>query len=395
MKTDLKLGYYAQAPFVVYQNEPYIPFDFAIWAEEFPKYCREFHFFLNEGATVDKPPISYAKLNGNCKLHNIGKLQPHWRRALGIGLDRSVILENTAHLDAFIIQGPTPLQIHVAKSTHPDCRIVLLLVGLWKKWPKEMFRTVSPWRERLINLLKKFNWYQTTKLINEFDVIFMGNNPATPDFYRAKKPFHVVSKGLVRPHEIRPPKESNEKATKRLVFYSRLDPEKNVELIIESFAKLRRTHDLELFVCGGSQSKKYLSFLKQRAIDHGVASEVKFLGNIPFDQKNTVFESADIYIFNTCTTEGFPRTIWEAFSHGVPTVCASFPGAREFFSGEEVLIFEQNDADDMAAKIELLISDDKLKRQMVSKAYELLNKNTADKSVIHIAQIIKHELAKP
>lgn len=390
----MKLGYYAQAPFIKSKGEYYIPFDYAIWAEEFPKQVEEFHFVLNHQQT-DKVPGSYSKLPSNCRLHDLGPLQPHWKRALGLGLSAPQLQEITKGLDAFMVQGPTPLQLHLVKHAHPNCVVAPLLVGMWQEWPDVMFRVFPKHREWLINGLKKLNRWQTSRLLNHYEVFFMGNNPLNPAYYRCSKPFHLVSKGLVKENELTATPTLPERPVKNLVFFSRLEPEKYVELLIRAMAVIGIKYDVTLQVYGDNNTPSYLAFLTELASELKVNDKVRFNGGVPFHQKQRVFSEADIYIFNTCSTEGFPRTIWEGIAHGIPVLSVAYPGAREFFEdGKHLVLFEQNKVDSLVAQLERLINDQALRRKIVEGGHELLRQHTTEKSVAHIASLLSQAVEK-
>ena len=116
------------------------------------------------------------------------------------------------------------------------------------------------------------------------------------------------------------------------------------------------------------------------------------MGELPNHQKFEVFSDADIYVFNTCTTEGFPRTIWEAMATGIPIVCANYPGAETFLRDGEVRLFRQNDSQDLAAKIfEQVDLEEDLRNQDSRKAKELLKKNTLEASTANIVDILSKQ----
>jgi glycosyltransferase involved in cell wall biosynthesis len=393
-KKFIKLGYYNQGHFIKDKDgQVYVSFDIAIWADRFVELCDEFVVFLNRGTGKPhekiKIPKSFYPLNPKAKLVDIGVQRPHWQKVVGIGLNKQAISEATSTLDWIIIQGPTPQQNVVAKAVHSHCKIATLLVGLWKKWPRQMFRQSgfkNKLKEQLINLLKWYNQYQTSILMNTYADLPMGNNPAMPSFYKCKKPFTLVSKGLVKESEIQfQERKPIDKKRINLVFFSRLDPEKNLELILDAMALIKSTgRNIELKVFGGTPMVQYLDFLRKRITELDLFNQVLLKGELPNQQKFEVFQDADIYIFNTCTTEGFPRTVWEAMASGIPIVCANYPGAKSFFKNNEVLLFEQNNKNDLAEKILLLANDSSLSKKITESAYSLLIKNTLESSTLNI-----------
>jgi glycosyltransferase involved in cell wall biosynthesis len=394
----IKLGYYNHGHYIKDQDgQVYVSFDIAIWADRFVELCDEFVVFLNRGvgATYEKNkiPKSFYPLHTKAKLVDIGLQRPHWQKVIGIGLNKQAISKATSTLDWIIIQGPTPQQNEVAKAVHPHCKIATLLVGLWKKWPKQMFRqsgVKNKFKEQFINILKWYNQHQTSVLMNKYADLPMGNNPAMPVFYRCKKSFALVSKGLVRASEIQV-RERNpiDKKLVKLVFFSRLDPEKNLELILEAMAKLKSEGRIvALKAYGGTPMNQYIDLIRNKVNELGLEEHVHLMGELPNHQKLEVFQDADIYVFNTCTTEGFPRTVWEAMATGIPIVCANYPGADQFFKNGEVRLFEQNNKQDLVNKIIELSDNEDLRRHTTQSAYQLLQQNTLEKSTEHIIEVL-------
>jgi glycosyltransferase involved in cell wall biosynthesis len=400
-KQTIKLGYYNHGHFISdKEGQIYVSFDIAIWADRFVGLCNEFVVFLNRG--VDMPfeksniPKSFYPLNKEVKLVDIGLQRPHWQKVIGVGLNKQAILDATSTLDWIIIQGPTPQQNVIAKFVHSNCKIATLLVGLWKKWPTQMFRQSglkNLFKEQLINLLKWYNQYQTSVLMNKYADLPMGNNPAMPIFYNCRKPFALVSKGLVKESEIQfLERKSLDKKHIKLVFFSRLDPEKNMELILDAMDDLKSAgRVVELKAYGGTPMKQYLDLIQKKIVQLGLEEQVHLMGELPNHQKLEVFQNADIYIFNTCTTEGFPRTIWEAMATGIPIICANYPGADQFFKNGEVSLFEQNNKQDLVEKVLALSDNDALRKKTIQSAYNLLQQNTLEKSTENIIQVLLNQ----
>jgi glycosyltransferase involved in cell wall biosynthesis len=115
--------------------------------------------------------------------------------------------------------------------------------------------------------------------MNKYADLPMGNNPAMPIFYKCRKPFALVSKGLVKESEIqlKERKSLDEKLIK-LVFFSRLDPEKNLELILDAMALIKSTgRNIELKVFGGTPMVQYLDFLRKKITELDSEVKLKFI----------------------------------------------------------------------------------------------------------------------
>lgn len=396
----LKLGYFNHGHFLIDEKgQQYVPFDIAIWAERFGELCDEYVCFLNRGWQIksNDVPKAFHLISPKAKIVDIGNQAPHRKKAFGIGLKKEAIYNGTKNLDFIIIQGPTPQQLPVAKSVHPNCKVVPLLVGILTKSPSEIFRLPGikgKFKEISKDTVRFYTNYLTLKLISKYSYMVLGNNPAMPAAYKVKEgQFTLVSKGLIREEEIVSRERKQGDGPLRLIFYSRLDPEKNAELLVKAVSILRKEgRDTYLDIYGGAGLPAYKAFLINRIKELGVEDYISLKGEIPNTKKVEVFNQSDIYIFNTCTNEGYPRTLWEGFAAGIPTICVSYLGISQFFNNQEALIFKQNSLEDLLDKIRTLDGNDELQNTLVKNSQALLRQNTMHQSTQHIYNLLEKEL---
>lgn len=396
----MKLGYFNHGHFFTDENkQQYVPFDIAIWAERFGRLCEEFVCFLNDGGAKQKAemPKSFYPLSEKARIVNIGKQAPHRKKGFGIGLNKKAIYKGTEGLDYIIIQGPTPQQIPVAKAVQPNCKITCLLVGILEKAPKEVFKPggiKAALKEFSKDILRSYTNYLTRLLVKKYCYLVMGNNPAMEESYGVEKGrFNLVSKGLIRESEIVERHHKQQEGPLRLIFYSRLDPEKNVELLIKAVSGLRKKgRETILDIYGGAAMPVYTAWLQRLVKELGAEGYITFRGEIPNHKKIEIFNQSDIYIFNTCTNEGYPRTLWEAFAAGMPTICVSYLGIARFFVNQEALLYKQNSLQDLIEKIELLDGNEELQNILVKNSQALLRENTMEKSTQHIYNLLESAL---
>jgi glycosyltransferase involved in cell wall biosynthesis len=397
---SMRLGLFNHGHYLTDENgQQYVTFDVAIWAERFGEMCNEYVCFLNNGGTIKSNalPKSFHPISKKASIVNIGKQAPHRIKGFGIGLNKKAIYEGTKNLDYIIIQGPTPQQLPVAKAVHPNCKIASLLVGILTKAPKEIYRPAGikgAIKEYLKNVLRIYTNHLTCRLVNKYSYIVLGNNPAMEKSYKISgNRFNLVSKGLIRDEEIVSTERAPHYGPLRLIFYSRLDPEKNVELLIKAVSELRKGgRQTILDVYGGTAVPSYISQINKLIDALGVKDYINFRGEIPNNKKVEIFNQSDIYIFNTCTNEGYPRTLWEGFAAGIPTICVSYLGIRQFFTNQEALIFEQNSLEDLLAKIKDLDGNLALQKTLIKNSQALLRENTIEKSTKYIYNLLHNKL---
>lgn len=99
-------------------------------------------------------------------------------------------------------------------------------------------------------------------------------------------------------------------------FFGRLDPVKNIDLLLEAFAKLRHKDLPCHLVIVGDGSEAYRSALLQRVTDLGLHDRVLFL---PGSKIEAAVRAFDVGV-STSLSEGFSNTIAEMMSAAVPCV---------------------------------------------------------------------------
>ncbi len=109
-------------------------------------------------------------------------------------------------------------------------------------------------------------------------------------------------------------------AGRRIVlFLSRIDRKKGLELLLAAFSDVQRmVRDVVLVIAGGGDSN-YVSALRRRADQLGIADSVVWAGHITGACKSGAFGAADVFVLPS-SSENFGVAAAEALSAGVPTI---------------------------------------------------------------------------
>ncbi len=155
-----------------------------------------------------------------------------------------------------------------------------------------------------------------------------------------------------------------------LLYVGRLAKEKNLNLIFEAFEKLAQKHgDLYLLIVGGGP---YESTAKQIASSLKSLNRIVFAGAKPRSEVTKYYSAGDIFVFPSMTeTQGL--VLCEAMAAGLPCVAVRAGGSTEMINEGEDGLLAENDVDDFAAKIELLLTD----KEMHSRFSESAVRNSA------------------
>lgn len=151
-----------------------------------------------------------------------------------------------------------------------------------------------------------------------------------------------------------------------LLYVGSLYPHKNVEILVRAVKLLRVTsHESRVnlvVVCGRSVFwEKFKKFVEQENAE----SFVKLVGYVPDEGLGALYRNAEAFVFPTLS-EGFGLPGLEAMSAGTPVVCSDIPVLREIY-GDAALYFDPKDANDIANKIQQILTNKGLIKGLIDK----------------------------
>lgn len=162
-----------------------------------------------------------------------------------------------------------------------------------------------------------------------------------------------------------------------ILFVGTLQPRKNIEKLVEAFSKLgEEDKKIELIVVGkrGWLFEDILNSPKK----YGVTDKVKFLEFVSDQELETLYQNAICFILPSLY-EGFGLPVLEAMKNGCPVITSNVSSLPEA-GGDAALYVDPKNAVDIKNKIELLISDKKLRNDLVEKGYNQVKKFSWEKT---------------
>ena len=175
-----------------------------------------------------------------------------------------------------------------------------------------------------------------------------------------------------------------------VLFVGTLQPRKNIAKLIEAFAKLK-TENLKLktsldLVIVGRKGWDYEKIL-EAPDKFGVSERVKFLEDVTNEDLPLFYKNAEVFVLPSLY-EGFGLPILEAMQYDCPVVTSNVSSLPEA-GGDAAIYFDPNNAEDIAEKIEKVISDPKLREEMVRKGKEQIKKFSWEKSAKDVIRIFE------
>lgn len=148
-----------------------------------------------------------------------------------------------------------------------------------------------------------------------------------------------------------------------ILYVGRPQPYKNLERLVGAFSVLRKDFpELKLVLAGKKDSlyKRLEAKTKTEDVDGVVFTD--FVGE---GQLRWLYENCSAYVFPSLS-EGFGLPGLEAMVHGAPVISSDASCLPEVY-GPAAYYFNPLDTNDMAGKIKLVLSDSKLRQELIEK----------------------------
>ncbi|HTX70907.1 MAG TPA: glycosyltransferase family 4 protein [Thermoleophilia bacterium] len=136
---------------------------------------------------------------------------------------------------------------------------------------------------------------------------------------------------------------------------ARLIPSKGIFDLLEAFAILRRRRTCRLAYAGTGESADELAV---RVEELGLEQDVDLLGYVSGDALDAAYRRASVFALPTYFAEGFPLSIMEAMSYGLPVVTTPIRGCVDWLAeGTNAAFVPPRDPPELAATLARLLDD--------------------------------------
>ena len=151
-----------------------------------------------------------------------------------------------------------------------------------------------------------------------------------------------------------------------LLYVGNAYPHKNLEKLILSFKKIKKTEkDLSLVLA--SKIDYFYRRLKVFVADQKIEGVI-FTDYVPDHELDTLFRNSTAFVWPTLY-EGFGLPPLEAMSKGAPVVSSNQECMKEVLS-DSAYYFNGKDVIDMAGAIKKVLNDEELRNGLIKKGYE-------------------------
>ena len=164
-----------------------------------------------------------------------------------------------------------------------------------------------------------------------------------------------------------------EKDSKPYIFFTGVwRKHKNIVNLIEAFAILRDKYEKNIQLVLGGQEDEFYNEPRKVLEKLKLGGDVIIPGFIPKNEMPMFFTNASVFVFPSFA-EGFGFAPLEAMSYSVPCAVSDIPALRES-CGKAALYFDPHSPEDMASKIALLLNNENLRKDLIQKGLENIEK---------------------
>ncbi len=212
-----------------------------------------------------------------------------------------------------------------------------------------------------------------------------------------KVPVEALSNGIDLSHFTKGPaseeiykKYAIPKNVPIILYVGRIDPEKSLDILVNSFKKLiKEVPKAHLVMVGdGTAREKLEKMIKRKKL----GSQTHFIGRVIGDDLSQIYRTGTVFVI-TSKTETQSIVLMEAMASGLPAIAVNAGAVTELVKdGENGFIFEPNDTDGIASGINTIISNKELREKMSKNALKMIAKHDINYTLSRFEKIYNNVL---
>ncbi len=383
----MRLGFYYHIPALRKENAINMPGYLGRFLDSLAEYCQELILFQHLPNPDENANLDYCIRSPNVKLVSLPQRGSLPHRLLHTQNYTRILKQYLNDLDALLIRGPTPLLPAMAKAASSSPTI-LLLIGDYRAGVNALPQPT--WRKELIRLWAWLNERGQLRAAKK-SLVFV-NSQRLYQKYRGKiKSLKETRTTTLLQKDFFRREDTCQTRPIRLLYTGRIDPAKGLLELVEALGFLvQQGQDIVLDLVGWPEKgTNILSQVNESAYRIGVEDRVIYHGYKPVGPELfAYYKNADIYIIASQSSEGFPRTIWEAMAHSLPVIATRVGSIPDFIEDAAVLVPPKNPKA-LAEGIKNLINHPELRKNHILKGFSLASENTLEVQVGEMTKIIQ------
>ena len=174
---------------------------------------------------------------------------------------------------------------------------------------------------------------------------------------------------------------------KVVLFLSRLDPIKGLDLLVPALGALALRRSDFVFMLAGSGDSAYEAHVAALVKRHGIHDRTVFLGFVQGEVKRSLLREADLFVLSSYH-ESFSIAIVEAMAAGLPVIVSAQASIWREVSGAGAGLVTGLDRKEITNALDQLLSDENLRKEMGRKGAILVREEfSLAKVVTELVQV--------
>jgi glycosyltransferase involved in cell wall biosynthesis len=169
------------------------------------------------------------------------------------------------------------------------------------------------------------------------------------------------------------PRPDPESIRIRILFLSRIDPKKGIELLIDALSRLAEEGlDFEL-ILAGSGEQKYEDRVKAMIHDAGLSARTRVKGFVEGPAKADLFATSDIFVLPS-HQENFGIAVVEAMTFGLPVIISDRVNIHDEIAKVRAGLIISTSVEELCKAIRTLSNDPLLRFEMGQRGKDLVQR---------------------
>ena len=387
----LRLGFHYHIPALLKEGEIYMPGYQSVFIDSLAPYCEKIICFLHS-PHIDEAYLCGSKIESrNVELVDIGLHTSVPERVIRSRKYTSYLLKKKNELDVLLLRGPSPLLPAMAHRVS-DVSKALLLVS---SYTDSIDSLPQPgWRRELIRLWAFWNESQQLKIARR-GLTFVNSAKLYNNLKSSVPNLIEIRTTTITQKDIVIREDTCQKKPFHILFSGRITFEKGIFDILDALSILKQKNvDYILDLVGMPENEDFMKRLWQYAEKLEIQNQIYYHGFKSVGEELFAFyRQADVFIIASKSSEGFPRTIWEAFSQSTPVVATKVGSIPYFLKDEQdALLAMPNDPGALAESLLRIFSDSNLRKRLIRNGLRMAEENTLDIRASEMIQSINQWL---
>jgi len=160
---------------------------------------------------------------------------------------------------------------------------------------------------------------------------------------------------------------------KLILFLSRIDQKKGIDLLLNAFAIVKRGEPNALLVISGNGESRYIDSLRAQAAELDISSDVLWTGFLDPADKASAYAAASVFVLPS-RSENFGIAAAEALAAGVPCVLSDQVALSDYLQNNDSALIAPCDSSAIANALCELLSKPEMRARLAKRGRQVAAK---------------------